>query len=65
MGLILVENGYIFKDLSIGNIIYYEFYGSYFEKIKEFVFVDVVIFLVISLNLLLVGLIIKGNESVL
>lgn len=60
-----MENGYIFKDLGIGNIIYYEFYGNYFEKIKEFVFIDVVIFLVINLNLLLVGLIIKGNESVL
>ncbi|MCL2927556.1 MAG: MBL fold metallo-hydrolase [Trichodesmium sp. MAG_R01] len=65
VGPTLVENGYILKDLSTGNTIYYEPHGSHSEKIKEFAPVDVVISPVISLNLPLVGPIIKGNESAL
>ena len=65
VGPTLVENGYIFKDLGIGNTIYYEPHGNHSEKIKEFAPIDVVISPVINLNLPLVGPIIKGNESAL
>jgi len=65
VGPTLVENGYILKDLSTGNTIYYEPHGNHSEKIKEFAPIDVVISPVINLNLPLVGPIIKGNESAL
>ncbi|NEP78630.1 MAG: MBL fold metallo-hydrolase [Okeania sp. SIO3C4] len=65
VGPTLVENGYIFKDLNTDNTIYYEPHGSHSEKIKEFAPIDVVITPIISLNLPLVGPIIKGNESAL
>ncbi|NEP89657.1 MAG: MBL fold metallo-hydrolase [Okeania sp. SIO2C2] len=65
VGPTLVENGYIFKDLSTDNTIYYEPHGSHSEKIKEFAPINVVITPIINLNLPLVGPIIKGNESAL
>ncbi|MGK7922620.1 MAG: MBL fold metallo-hydrolase [Trichodesmium sp.] len=61
----LVENGYIFQDLSAKNTIYYEPHGNHSEKIKEFAPIDVVISPIINLNLPLLGPIIKGNESAL
>lgn len=65
VGPTLIENGYIFKDLSTGNTIYYEPHGNHSPQIKEFAPIDVVISPILNLNLPLVGPIIKGNESAL
>lgn len=65
VGPTLVENGYIFTELTTGNNIYYEPHGNHSEKVKEFAPIDVVITPIINLNLPLVGPIIKGNESAL
>ncbi len=65
VGVTLVENGYIFTDLTTNNTIYYEPHGNHSENIKEFAPVDVVISPVVNLNLPLVGPIIKGNDSAL
>lgn len=65
VGPTLVENGYIFTDLSTSNTIYYEPHGNHSPSIKEFAPIDVAISPVVNLNLPLVGPIIKGNESAL
>ncbi|MEB3343808.1 MBL fold metallo-hydrolase [Okeania sp.] len=65
VGPTLVENGYILKDLTNSNSIYYEPHGNHSEEIKKFAPIDVVISPIINLNLPLLGPVIKGNESAL
>ena len=63
IGLNLVENGYLIKNLEDSKTIYYEPHGNHSANLKETAPVDVVITPIISLKLPLVGAIIKGQES--
>ncbi|MDJ1169667.1 MBL fold metallo-hydrolase [Roseofilum sp. BLCC_M154] len=65
IGPTLVENGYIFKELSSGKTVYYEPHGYHSPTLKEQGQIDVIITPMIDLGLPLVGPIIKGTESAL
>lgn len=65
IGPTLVENGYIFKELSSGKTVYYEPHGYHSPTLKDKGQIDVIITPMIDLGLPLVGPIIKGSESAL
>ncbi|MGB3693448.1 MAG: MBL fold metallo-hydrolase [Spirulinaceae cyanobacterium] len=65
IGPTLKENGYILKDLTTKQSLYYEPHGNHDPEIKNLAPVDVVITPLVSLALPLVGPIIKGQESAL
>ena len=65
IGPTLKENGYILKDLTTKQSLYYEPHGNHDPEIKNLAPVEVVITPLVSLALPLVGLIIKGQESAL
>lgn len=62
VGLNLVENGYLLKELVSGFTLYYEPHGNHSATLKEIAPVDVVITPLIDATLPLVGSIIKGNK---
>ncbi|ARV58540.1 Zn-dependent hydrolase [Nostocales cyanobacterium HT-58-2] len=65
VGLNLVENGYLLKELESSFTLYYEPHGNHSSTLKEFAPVDVVITPLIDVALPLVGSIIKGNKYAL
>ncbi|MBP0015828.1 MAG: MBL fold metallo-hydrolase [Roseofilum sp. SBFL] len=65
IGPTLVENGYIFKELSSGKTVYYEPHGYHSPTLQEKGPIDVIITPMIDLGLPIVGPIIKGTESAL
>ncbi|MBW4635173.1 MAG: MBL fold metallo-hydrolase [Iphinoe sp. HA4291-MV1] len=65
VGITLVENGYLLKELESGLTIYYEPHGNHSPTLKGIAPVDVVITPLIDLALPLVGSIIKGNKCAL
>ncbi|WP_017316355.1 MBL fold metallo-hydrolase [Mastigocladopsis repens] len=65
VGLNLVENGYLLKELESGFTLYYEPHGNHSPSLKEIAPVDVVITPLIDATLPLVGSIIKGNKYAL
>ncbi|MGH8000116.1 MAG: MBL fold metallo-hydrolase [Brasilonema sp.] len=65
VGVTLVENGYLFKELESNFTLYYEPHGNHSPTLKEIAPVDVVIAPLIDLALPLVGSIIKGNKCAL
>lgn len=65
IGPTLQENGYILKDLTTNQTLYYEPHGNHDPEIQKFAPIDVVITPVINLALPLVGSIIKGQQSTL
>ncbi len=65
IGPTLRENGYILKDLTTEQSLYYEPHGNHDPEIKQSAPVDVVITPLVSLVLPLVGPIIKGQKSAL
>jgi L-ascorbate metabolism protein UlaG (beta-lactamase superfamily) len=65
VGLNLVENGYLLKELESDLTLYYEPHGNHSPKLKEFAPVDVVITPLIEVALPFVGSIIKGNKYAL
>lgn len=65
VGLNLIENGYIIKDLNTGESIYYEPHGFHSPTLKDEESIDVIITPLTSLNLPLVGAFIKGEKSAL
>ncbi|NMF65896.1 MBL fold metallo-hydrolase [Brasilonema octagenarum] len=65
VGLNLVENGYLLKELESGLTLYYEPHGNHSSTLKEIPPVDVVITPLIELGLPLVGAFIKGNKYAL
>lgn len=65
IGPTLVENGYLFKELSSGSTLYYEPHGFHSPSLKEAAPVDVVITPIIDLALPLIGPIIQGTKSAL
>lgn len=65
IGLNLVENGYIIRDLNTGESIYYEPHGFHSPSLKDEQLIDVIITPLINLNLFLLGSFIKGQKSAL
>ena len=65
VGLNLVENGYLLKELETGFTLYYEPHGNHSATLKEIASVDVVITPLIDAALPLVGSIIRGNKYAL
>lgn len=65
IGPLVVENGYLLKDLDAGASLYYEPHGSHSPDLKAAAPVDVVIVPIVDLALPLVGSIIKGSQSAL
>lgn len=65
IGPTLVENGYLFKELSSCSTLYYEPHGFHSPLVKESAPVDVVITPIVDLALPLIGPIIKGTKSAL
>lgn len=65
IGPTTLENGYILKDLAMGNTIYYEPHGYHSQTLKEFAPLDVVITPLIDVSLPLVGQIIRGQQTAL
>jgi L-ascorbate metabolism protein UlaG (beta-lactamase superfamily) len=65
IGPILVENGYLIKELESGLSLYYEPHGYHSPEIQQFAPVDVVITPCVDAALPLIGQIIKGNDSAL
>ncbi len=61
----LVENGYLIKDLTTGETLYYEPHGYHSPILKEKLPIDIVITPIIDLKLPFVGAVIKGQESAL
>ncbi|TVP60881.1 MAG: MBL fold metallo-hydrolase [Nodularia sp. (in: Bacteria)] len=65
VGYNLVENGYLFKEVSSGLTLYYEPHGSHSPDVKKFAPVDVVITPIVDIVLPLGLPIIKGRNSAL
>lgn len=59
----LIENGYLFKDLTSGYTIYYEPHGFHSPSLKDIAPVDVVITPIIDISIPLIGPVIKGSKS--
>ncbi len=60
-----IENGYLIKDLTTGESIYYEPHGTHSPVLKQETSVDVIITPLTSIKIPLVGSIIKGQKSAL
>jgi L-ascorbate metabolism protein UlaG (beta-lactamase superfamily) len=65
VGMNLVENGYLLKELDSGFTLYYEPHGTHSPQVKQLAPVDVVITPLIDLAIPFVGPIIKGTSSAL
>lgn len=65
VGPTTVENGYLIRDLSTNQTIYYEPHGYHTPSIQEYAPIDVVIAPIINLKIPLVGAVIKGQDSAL
>jgi L-ascorbate metabolism protein UlaG (beta-lactamase superfamily) len=65
IGLQLIENGYLIKDLSTGYTLYYEPHGYHSQVVKETSGIDAVITPLVDLKLPLLGPVIKGQKSAL
>ncbi|AFY36232.1 MBL fold metallo-hydrolase [Calothrix sp. PCC 7507] len=65
VGLNLVENGYLIKELETGFTLYYEPHGTHSPEVKQLAPVDVVITPLIDLAIPFIGSIIKGTNSAL
>jgi L-ascorbate metabolism protein UlaG (beta-lactamase superfamily) len=65
IGMNLVENGYILKDLVSGSTLYYEPHGYHSPQLEQAGPIDAIITPMIDLNLPLLGPIIKGMNSAL
>lgn len=65
VGLNLVENGYLLKELQSSLTLYYEPHGNHSPTLQEIAPVDIVITPLIDLDLPLVGSILKGNQYAL
>ena len=63
VGPTTIENGYILRDLTTGESIYYEPHGYHAPNLAEFAPVDVVITPTVDLKLPIVGTVIKGQEG--
>ncbi len=63
IGPLLVENGYLLKDLETGIQLYYEPHGHHAAALKTHAPVDVVIAPVVDLAIPLLGAIVKGRSS--
>jgi L-ascorbate metabolism protein UlaG (beta-lactamase superfamily) len=60
-----IENGYIIKDLTTGESIYYEPHGFHSPSLKQEASVDVIITPLIDIKIPLLGSVIKGQKSAL
>ncbi|MGB2924992.1 MAG: MBL fold metallo-hydrolase [Limnothrix sp.] len=65
VGATTVENGYILKDLSTGETLYYEPHGNHSSELKQYAPIDVVVTPLINLTLPLIGAVIKGQKTAL
>ncbi len=65
IGPMLVENGYLFKDLIDGTTLYYEPHGYHSPSLKDAAPIDIVIAPIIDLEIPFLGPIIKGSKSAL
>lgn len=65
VGFNLVENGYILKNLSTGESLYYEPHGYHSPELKNYGSIDTIIAPVINLTLPLIGPVIKGQKTAL
>ncbi|MBV8886244.1 MAG: MBL fold metallo-hydrolase [Chroococcidiopsidaceae cyanobacterium CP_BM_RX_35] len=65
VGLNVVENGYLLREVETGLTLYYEPHGSHSPLLKSLAPIDVVITPMLDISLPIVGSIIKGNESTL
>ncbi|MBW4666098.1 MAG: MBL fold metallo-hydrolase [Cyanomargarita calcarea GSE-NOS-MK-12-04C] len=65
IGPMLVENGYLFKDLIDGTTLYYEPHGYHSPSLKDAAPIDIVIAPIIDLEIPFLGSIIKGSKSAL
>jgi L-ascorbate metabolism protein UlaG (beta-lactamase superfamily) len=65
IGLQLIENGYLIKDLSTGYTLYYEPHGYHSQVVKETSGIDAVITPLVDLKLPLLGPVINGQKSAL
>ncbi|WP_341526392.1 MBL fold metallo-hydrolase [Nostoc sp. UHCC 0302] len=65
IGPMLVENGYLLKELESGVTVYYEPHGYHPPQVKQAAPIDVVITPLIDMKLPLLGPIIQGNNSAL
>jgi L-ascorbate metabolism protein UlaG (beta-lactamase superfamily) len=65
IGPMLTENGYLLKDLTTGETLYYEPHGYHSQEIKQAAPVDVVITPLISLKIPLLGAVIQGYDTAL
>lgn len=63
IGPMLVENGYLLREVQTGVKLYYEPHGYHDESLKEFAPVDVVVTPVVNLSIPILGPVIKGMES--
>ncbi|MBV9388264.1 MAG: MBL fold metallo-hydrolase [Chroococcidiopsidaceae cyanobacterium CP_BM_ER_R8_30] len=65
VGLNIVENGYLLREVETGLSLYYEPHGTHPSSLESVAPIDVVITPILDLELPLVGPIIKGNKSTL
>ncbi|MEA5571095.1 MBL fold metallo-hydrolase [Calothrix sp. UHCC 0171] len=65
IGPMLVENGYLLKDLTTNKTLYYEPHGYHSPTLKQFAPVDVVITPIVNLDIVFVGSFIKGMNNAL
>ncbi|WP_099238426.1 MBL fold metallo-hydrolase [Synechococcus sp. BDU 130192] len=65
VGPTTLENGYLLKDLSTGQTLYYEPHGYHSPELKQYAPIDVVVTPLINLTLPLLGPVIKGQASAL
>jgi L-ascorbate metabolism protein UlaG (beta-lactamase superfamily) len=65
IGPMLVENGYLLKQLEDGKTLYYEPHGFHSPEIEKFAPVDVAIAPIIDLRIPLLGPVIQGYKSAL
>jgi L-ascorbate metabolism protein UlaG (beta-lactamase superfamily) len=65
IGPMLVENGYLLKQLEDSKTLYYEPHGFHSPEIEEFAPVDVAIAPIIDLRIPLLGPVIQGHKSAL
>jgi L-ascorbate metabolism protein UlaG (beta-lactamase superfamily) len=63
IGPMLLENGYLLKDLTNNTSIYYEPHGYHSPTLKDFAPVDVIVTPIIDIEIVLLGSFIKGMKS--
>jgi L-ascorbate metabolism protein UlaG (beta-lactamase superfamily) len=65
IGPMLVENGYLLKQLDDGKTLYYEPHGFHSPEVQKFAPVDVAITPIVDLRIPLLGPVIQGQKSAL